>query len=140
VGRREFVTPFRTNTSDDEVVPDHIWLMMEPQSERRPWSPLQALMEAAPFDEPEVSQLERLALRDVLADALDDLPPRDRRFVEARIIERRSYRSLENELGWKKSHMQRHEQRLMRRLAAALEDHPAIQTYLARHDTPTETE
>ena len=117
-----------------EILTDWVAPVLEQPDAHRPWSPLQALMEAAPHEDPETSRLELLLLRDVLADALDDLSPRDRRLVEARVIERKPLRKLERELGWKKSHMQRREKQLLELLATRLERHPAIKQYLRRND------
>lgn len=130
---REVLTPFGPQLDDGEerYIP-------EPRTRGRPFSPMQALMEAPPHDEPETSELERLALRDILADALDDLDPRDRRLIEARVIEKRSFRSLERELGLRKSHMQRTERRLLEELAVRLQDQPAVAAYLGRHDPVVE--
>jgi len=133
--RRELLTPFggygdryKQNGEDTDWVAPSV----EPQQERRPWSPIQALMEAAPHDEPETSQLELLVMRDVLADALDELDPRDRRLIEARVIEKRSLRSLEPELGWHKSYMDRRQKVVLARLAEKLQTNPLIEEYLSR--------
>jgi RNA polymerase sigma factor (sigma-70 family) len=114
--------------------------IVEPRQTMKPFTPMEALQCAAPGDVVEESTLESLALRDILADALDELDPRERRLVEARVIEKRSYRSLERELGWRKSHMQRTYKRLLAQLAESLAEVPAIQAYLTRHDPSEEDE
>ena len=133
MAKREVLTPFPYHEDADGDAYPNTALVPEPRG-GRPWNPMEALMQAVPLEEPETSQLELLALRDILADALDDLAPRDRRLIEARIIERRSLRSLERELGWRKSHMQRRERVLLAQLAAQLSTIPAIQEYLTRND------
>lgn len=128
---RELLTPFPSfDPSEDRK---HRVIRELPDRDR-PFTPLEALMQAAPGEEPELSQLELLGLRDVLADALDELTPRERRLIEARVIEGRSLRSLERELGWRKSHMQRVERRVLAKLAKRLADHPAVRSYLNRHN------
>jgi len=132
--RREILTDWIV-VQDDYNGP--IPQVVEPVAERRPFTPIEALMSTVPKEEPELSQLELLALRDILADALDELDDRDKRLVEAKVIECRSYRSLEQELGWQKSYMDRRFKVLLKRLAERLQDVPAIQEYLERNDPQT---
>lgn len=118
--KREVLSPY---DNSEGTVP-------ELQHRARAFSPYEALMSTRPHEEPEKSQLELLALRDLLADVLDDLDWRDKRLIEAKVIEQRSYRSLEEELGFKKSHLQRRYRELTAELAERLKDHPLIKNHL----------
>ncbi len=72
-----------------------------------PETATQALMEAAPFEEPQTS-LEAFAhLRDELVDAVDDLEPRLRWIFEARVYRGLSVRQVALELNLAKSHVHR---------------------------------
>ena len=91
---------------------------------------LEALISCAPFEDPQTSQQERLPLREVLADAIDALPPRERFVFESRITERVSLRELARSLSISKSQVHRIKDNAIALLREALRDHPAIEEYL----------
>ena len=91
-----------------------------------PETDLQALMEAAPFEEPHTSQESVAGLREQLADAIDKLEPRLRWIFEARTFRGLSVREVGRELNLSKSYVDRlHRQAvdvLQRELAEVFED------------------
>lgn len=93
--------------------------------------PYAALMAAAPFHEADVSQYELLELREVLADAIDGLPEKDRFVIEALWIERRSYRDLARDMSCGLASLVRTRNRAVRKLQAALEDNALIKEKLS---------
>lgn len=108
----------------------------EPAITRRPMTPLEALMSAAPGDEPETSQIELLAIRDVLADAIDALPLRHKWVFEQHVIGKVPIRQLGDWMGLGKSYVWLLKEEALRMLRESLKDHPAIVNYLTRYDDP----
>ena len=70
----------------------------------QPVTSLQALMEAAPHDEPERSQEEDRALKELLADAIDRLPERLGWVFHAHHYRGLSFAQLGREIGMSKTH------------------------------------
>jgi RNA polymerase sigma factor (sigma-70 family) len=97
---------------------------------RRPSTPMQALMEARPNCEPEVSRMERLGLRDVIVDALDDLDEQEQWIFDALFVRRLSRRELAAEIAMPKTTVARWRDRLLQRLRDKLETDPRITEYL----------
>lgn len=110
------------------------WVSSGPANQRRPMTPLQALMECAPGEEPDASQLELLALRDTIADAIDRLDLRHKWVFEMHVLNRFSVRTLGEMMGLGKSYVHLLVQEAKAMLAEDLQDHPAIAAYLCRHD------
>lgn len=73
----------------------------------RPDTPMQALMEAAPFEDPEVSKLENLPLKDAIADAIDSLDDRSRFIFEKVHYEGYAVRELEGLMSLSKTQVHR---------------------------------
>lgn len=105
--------------SDDALV----WQKARP---KRPFTPLEALMQAQPGSEPEASQMELLALRDVLADAIDALAPRERWVFNANVIEGQGVRRIAQDLGIAKSTVHLILQTAKRKLRERLLEHEVI--------------
>lgn len=99
-----------------------------------PLTPIQALMEAAPHVEPQRSVLEQIALRDVLADAVDGLEDHLRLVFEYIAIADISLRELGRLTGIPKSTLHRWYLTAIEELQAALIDNPTIQSYLGGTD------
>jgi DNA-directed RNA polymerase specialized sigma24 family protein len=98
-----------------------------------PETPLAALMECAPGDNPRTSKEDMLPLRDVLAAALDTaLTPRERWIFERCVIERQSIRSVAADLDLAKSHVDRIKHAAVLKLREALTHEPIIEEYLDR--------
>lgn len=90
------------------------------RSRNRPETDMQALMEAAPFEEPEVSKAENLPLKDAIADAIDQLDDRSRWVFEKVHYEGYSLRELEPILSLSKSQVHRIYQNAVAQLQTAL--------------------
>ena len=97
---------------------------------QRPATEIEAIMQAPPFHDPQPAQETLLPLRDVLADAIDQLPPLEREVFEACVIRKASLREYAQEAGLSKSGVAKVRDRAARMLRAALADHPAILEYL----------
>lgn len=67
---------------------------------RIPENEYQALLEAAPHDEPVVSRAERLAGPTPALTALHQLDEMDREIVERRVFERQSFQAIAHEMGF----------------------------------------
>lgn len=105
---------------------------------RRPMTPTQALMESAPGEEPDTSQLELLGLRDVLADALDEvLTPMELWVFHAVVIERLPLRHVAKQIGYSKTYLAKVRDRATAKLRDHLGDHPLVQAHL--HTPPQES-
>lgn len=75
--------------------------------ERHPLTPIQALMEAEPFEEPQPSYLELLGRKEALADAIDALDAREKWVIEALFYRGVPLRQLARELSLSKTHIAR---------------------------------
>lgn len=111
-----------------------------PRSEDRAFTPMEALMRAAPGDPIEPSQVEMLALREVIADAIDALPPRNRWVFEQHVIARASIRQIADWTQLGKSYVWLLVQESKEMLRESLADQPAIVAYLTRNDYPEDDE
>lgn len=99
-------------------------------SDYRPDTAMQALMEAQPHNDPLVSREERLELRDVIADALDDLTEEERWIFEALYIRKLSLRQLCAEISMPLKTLWTRRNKVLLRLRDKLEVDPQIIEYL----------
>lgn len=99
-------------------------------SRARPTTPLQALMEARPFAEPQVSIAERMHVKDLLADAIETLTPEEVWVFNAIVIEGLSLRTVGKQLGVSKNTIASRRDLALRKLRALLENDPTIQAVL----------
>ena len=97
---------------------------------QRPWSPLQALMEARPQVEPMDSVVGLQQLREAVVDCIDQLSAEDRFLLEAAHIERATVRELAARMGLHKSYTYRLVKRAELRLRDQCLAHAVILTYL----------
>jgi transcriptional regulator with XRE-family HTH domain len=98
---------------------------------RRPETPLQALMEAAPGNHPEQSWEEFQPLREAIAAAIDQLEPQDKFVIEALYAEGLSLRELGERLGLKsKGHISRIRNNAFNNLTPLLLNQPLIRERL----------
>lgn len=97
---------------------------------RHPHSPMQALMEAAPYEEPVPSRQEVAELLTVVRDAFDSMEHDDRMLLEAVIFERQSFRQLERRYGIGKSILHRRYAACILELRGLLIEYPVILEYL----------
>lgn len=96
-------------------------------SSPRPFSPAQALMEAGPGDEPDVSQMELLDLRDLLADTIDEvLTDLEKWVFTETVVARRPLRRL----GIPKTTVARVRDRAVAKLRGALDGNEMIRRHL----------
>lgn len=91
-----------------------------------------ALQRAAPHEQIGWTQEQLLPLREVIEDAIDELPERERWIFNACVVERKSIRAIADDLQLAKSYVHRLRDAAVRKLRAALEDHPMIKEYLNR--------
>lgn len=96
----------------------------------RPWSPLQALMEARPEMDPVDSVVGLQPLREAVVDCVDALCDEDRFLLEATHVERVTVRALAERIGLHKSHTYRLVKRAEVRLRDQCLQHPAVLAYL----------
>lgn len=89
-------------------------------SNRMPETDIQALMEAPPHTDPETSLESSEHLREVLADAIDQLEPRLKWIFEARHYEGMSIRQIGLQLNLTKSYIDRLYRRAVEQLADIL--------------------
>lgn len=87
-------------------------------------------MECGPHEDPDASCEELLPLRDVIQDAIDGLPPRERWVFDGYVVRRMSLRQLARELGLSKTYIADLRDRAYALLREALEDHDLIRLYL----------
>lgn len=127
--RREVSTDWTQTSREDEAQ-----YVNEPTDRARAFTPMEALMSAAPGEQIEASQIELLALRDVIADAIDALPPRNKWVFEQHVIARVPIRQIADWMQLGKSYVWLLVQESKELLREELADHPAIVTYLTRND------
>lgn len=89
-----------------------------------------ALMRCAPGDHPEPDQTILDAIRDEIAEAIDNLEPRDRFVIEAVHAERLSYRELGERMSISKPYAHKLVRQAERRLRYALASSPTLKEYL----------
>jgi DNA-directed RNA polymerase sigma subunit (sigma70/sigma32) len=101
---------------------------------RLPQTPIQALMEAAPGDEPEQSLAEIQPLREAVAECIERLGEQDRYVIDAINSERVSLQELGDRLGVSRMHASRLRDAAFDRLRAVMVEHPAIRQRLGFED------
>ena len=99
----------------------------------RAFSPLEALIACAPSQEPEESVLEQLALRDVLADALDSLEEDDRWIFDMLIVVRLSLRFVGRVVGIPKTTLARRRDRIVNNIRQQLLINPVVRERFYDH-------
>lgn len=127
--RRELPRNFEPEPDDDlsETGPSYIQVGC---GSVRPLNEYEALMCARPHEYPVVSREERLPLRDIIADALDELTDEQRWIFDALFVRRLSLRKLGAELSIPKTTVARMRDTLLSALREMLETDPRIQSYL----------
>lgn len=101
---------------------------------RLPDNPIQALMEAAPGDEPVESLEELQPLREAVADCLDSLSEHDRFVIDALNTERVTLQELGDRLGVSRMHASRLREQAFDRLRRLMAEHPVIRQRLGLDD------
>lgn len=100
-------------------------------SETRPDTLIEALMQCPPGIDPDPSREELLPLRDILQDAIDKLTPEEQWVFDALTTRRLSYRELGRELSIPKSTVERMRERILTKLRTSLIEHEEVRRYLA---------
>jgi len=127
--------PNKKEFACDPATIDHLRVIhsRHDQTNSRPLTTLELLMQEAPGWEgrtgliPIVTTLE---LREVLADAIDSLPPEDRYIAEQLMVQGNSLRKLGHVLGIPKTSLARRRDRIRRRLMDQLVDSPVVRNWL----------
>lgn len=113
-----------------DMQPDDNQVTWINQSDLRPATPIEALMQTAPHRDVDVSRAERLPLKDIIADAVDQLTEEQRWIFDALFYRKLSLRELGRELSLSKTSIARKRDRLLRSLRNELADHPTIKEYI----------
>jgi DNA-directed RNA polymerase specialized sigma24 family protein len=95
-----------------------------------PINEYQALMEAAPHEEAGVSVMERLKVREALADAIDALTPLEVWVFNALVIEGLSLRKVAQQLSIGKTTVAVYRDSIFNKLRSELESNPDVQSVL----------
>jgi hypothetical protein len=105
----------------------------------RPATPLEALMQAAPGEEPRTSSVELLDLREAIQDALESAVTAEEAWVfNALVVERMSLRHLGRQLNRPKTTIARIRDRAIAKLQTRLLQDPAIRDRLGITHTEDE--
>jgi RNA polymerase sigma-B factor len=96
----------------------------------KPSTPMEALMNAAPFMDPEESSQELQPFREAVADCLDLLEEHDRYVIDALNSERVTLQVLGDRLGVSRMHASRLRDSAMGRLRDIMLEHPVIRERL----------
>ena len=92
----------------------------------RPFSATEALMSCAPFEQPEESVLEQMALREALADALDTLDEEERWIFDMLVVVRLSLRFVGRVVGIPKTTLARRRDKVIAKLQQQLLESPEV--------------
>lgn len=104
-------------------------------SDRLPDNDYEALMMAKPFEEPQKSNEELLALRDAVASIVDELEPRDLWIINACISEGKSLQKIADELGITKTHVWRLRNQALDKLREVMMTDTTIRQHVRMADT-----
>ena len=89
-----------------------------------------ALVGLAPFEEPQESQEERHELRELVTQAVEDLPEDERWLIEMLFLTRLSLRFVAKVTGIPKTSLARERDMILAKLRAQLRDHPSVREKL----------
>tara|TARA_R110002012_G_scaffold299838_1_gene499166 strand:- start:605 stop:889 length:285 start_codon:yes stop_codon:yes gene_type:complete len=87
---------------------------------------MEALISCPPFVDPEESISEQMELRDVIADALDELDEEDRWILDMLVVARLSLRFVGGILGIPKTTLARRRDRILDELKETLVENPVV--------------
>jgi len=102
---------------------------------RLPFNEYQALMESTPLEEPREVNDDLNALRDVVAQYVDELEPRDLWIINACMTERLSLQQIADQLGITKTHVWRLRNQAFDKLKAKMQADPDIRKRVQMADT-----
>jgi len=120
----------RKESPYNPLLPDGSGRRRHTSAFHRAFSPIEALMSCPPAEDPEESVLEQIALREALADALDNLEEDDRWIFDMLIVVRLSLRFVGRVVGVPKTTLARRRDRIVADLQRQLSTHPVVRARL----------
>ena len=123
----------RKESPYDPLLPDGSGRRRHTSAFHRAFSPIEALMSCPPSEDPEESVLEQIALREALADALDNLEEDDRWIFDMLIVVRLSLRFVGRVVGVPKTTLARRRNRIVADLQEQLLENPVVRERFRDH-------
>ena len=123
----------RKESPYDPLLPDGSGRRRHTSAFHRAFSPIEALMSCPPSEDPEESVLEQIALREALADALDNLEEDDRWIFDMLIVVRLSLRFVGRVVGVPKTTLARRRDRIVADLREQLLENPVVRERFRDH-------
>jgi len=100
------------------------------QSQNQPQGVVEALIGLPPHTAIPFTQDEARGLRELLVEAVEDLPPMERFIVDALLFEKKSLRELAITLSIPKTTLARRRDQILGKIRTQIENNPIIQEYL----------
>ena len=123
----------RKESPYDPLLPDGSGRRRHTSAFHRAFSPIEALMSCPPAEDPEESVLEQIALREALADALDNLEEDDRWIFDMLIVVRLSLRFVGRVVGLPKTTLARRRDTIVAGLQEQLLENPVVRERFRDH-------
>ena len=123
----------RKESTYDPLLPNGSGRRRHTSAFHRAFSPIEALMSCPPAEDPEESVLEQIALREALADALDNLEEDDRWIFDMLIVVRLSLRFVGRVVGLPKTTLARRRDTIVAGLQEQLLENPVVRERFRDH-------
>mgnify|MGYP004451046417 FL=1 len=123
----------RKESTYDPLLPNGSGHRRHTSAFHRAFSPIEALMSCPPAEDPEESVLEQIALREALADALDNLEEDDRWIFDMLIVVRLSLRFVGRVVGLPKTTLARRRDTIVAGLQEQLLENPVVRERFRDH-------
>ena len=123
----------RKESPYNPLLPDGSGRRRHTSAFHRAFSPIEALMSCPPAEDPEESVLEQIALREALADALDNLEEDDRWIFDMLIVVRLSLRFVGRVVGLPKTTLARRRDTIVAGLQEQLLENPVVRERFRDH-------
>jgi len=123
----------RKESPYDPLLPDGSGRRRHTSAFHRAFSPIEALMSCPPAEDPVESVLEQIALREALADALDNLEEDDRWIFDMLIVVRLSLRFVGRVVGLPKTTLARRRDTIVAGLQEQLLENPVVRERFRDH-------
>ena len=123
----------RKESTYDPLLPNGSGHRRHTSAFHRAFSPIEALMSCPPAEDPEESVLEQIALREALADALDNLEEDDRWIFDMLIVVRLSLRFVGRVVGVPKTTLARRRDTIVAGLQEQLLENPVVRERFRDH-------
>ena len=127
----------RKESTYDQLLPNGSGRRRHTSAFHRAFSPIEALMSCPPSEDPEESVLEQIALREALADALDNLEEDDRWIFDMLIVVRLSLRFVGRVVGVPKTTLARRRDRIVADHQEQLLENPVVRERFRDHYNQT---